>query len=485
MEATPPVQLTILHTNDMHGSLEAMSRLSTFARQQRETLIAAGRQVLLVDAGDAPDRKLRFCSITKGAAFPQILEAMQYDVLTLGNAISITYGPQAAAVMAKRSHLPFLAGNLFKDSQPLMDGLQAVKLFSLNRQVQLGIAGLTVHSPGIYAIFDLPVLDFREAARLWVAALKSEGAQPVILITHLGYQNDQILAQEVPGIDVIIGGHSHTLLPRGDLVNGVLIAQAGDYAAGLGRVDLTIDPQSGVVLEKSAVVIPVPGDTPQDPAVWAAVARAEAEAAQMLDRPIAELSQALELDYEHECGIGNLAADAIRERMGAEIGLLTSGLFHRGLPAGAVRLGDLDAATFSTANPQLSEISGEQLWVALETSLDPEIMKKQLKVFRGAPIGMAMTSGIEVTYDPQTPNGKRIQSIRVAGKALDRQRNYRVAHTDAEVIADNQQDFGYLHLEKNQIIRVEVPTIVREALEDYLSAHSPVPPPKMGRWISI
>lgn len=108
-----PVHLAIFHTNDMHGRLEAMARLSSFARRLRAEAEAKAedRPVFFWDAGDAADRRVHTCSISKGAAFSPILNAMGYTLQAMGNAISLPYGPQALAAVAARADFPILAAN--------------------------------------------------------------------------------------------------------------------------------------------------------------------------------------------------------------------------------------------------------------------------------------------------------------------------------------------------------------------------------------
>lgn len=477
-----PIQITFLHTNDMHAHLEAMSRLSTFARQVRRELENEGRRVFFVDAGDAEDRSVRFCGVTKGAAFPRILAAMGYDLQAPGNAISVTYGPQAVAAMTARASFPMLAGNLVRPEGALVSGIEAVRVFPLNPQVRLGVLGMTIRGQGIYQLFGLNAQDFLESAGYWLDQLNQLGARPRVVVSHLGIREDRTLAETAPDIDVIIGGHTHTLLPEGEVVNGVLIAQTGFYAENLGRVDLTVDSITGKVLEKTACLLPVPADTPRDPAVDAAIREAEEEAAQLLSMPVGTLQFALNLDHFAECGMGNMAADAVRERMGAEVGLLTSGLFVTGLPAGTVTLGELDAACFTTANPQLSAVRGEQILAGLERGLSPAIMNQMLKMFRGTPMGMPVISGMRVEYNPAAPDGERVKNIWVQGQPLELKRVYHVAHTDAEV-RQGDSPFGYLTLEEGQVVKVEVPTILREVIADAMQAHAPLPLPADGRWI--
>lgn len=477
-----PIRVTILHTNDMHNRLVAMSRLSSFAKNLRQQLEAEGRKVFFFDAGDAADRSVQFTGVTKGKAFPRILKAMGYQLQAPGNAISITYGPQAAGEMAKHADFPMLAANFHDDSGPLVDGFQPATVFPLAGGVRLGVIGMTVHWPHFYDVFSLKLPHFIDVGRKWAEKMAADGVRAVVVLSHLGLREDTQLAESVPGIDVIVGGHSHSELPEGQLTNGVLIAQAGHYAEYLGRVDLEIDPRSGAVLTKTATLLPIPEDSPLDPQVEQAIREAEAEAREALSRPIAVLQEALELDHFGECAVANLGADALRERMGAEIGMLSSGLFHKGLPAGQVTLGDLNASSFSTANPQLTRVSGEQILAGLEKGLDPEHMNAFYKAHRGSPVGLPAVSGMVVEFNPgATP---RVRRVLINGQTLEKERWYTLAHTDAEVITE-VYPAGYLILEENQVIRIEVPTILREAIEDYLVAHQPVAKPKGGRWVRV
>ena len=464
-----------------------MSRLSTLARQIHIELSAQGKMVFLFDAGDAADRRERFCSLTKGAAMPTILGAIGdhgYDLQTLGNAISITYGPQAASEMAKQAHFPILAANFFKEGQPLVDGIRPTASFVLRKSIQLHIIGLTAQMQGYADFFGMDQPDFINSAREWAQILKKQPPGPLVVLSHLGLREDRQLAEALPEIDAVIGGHSHSLLPYGEFVNGVLIAQAGEYARHIGRVDMIIDAHSGAVLEKGASIIEVPFDTLPDPAFQEALLSSRVAALKVMDLPVGELIEALDHDYYEECGIANLAADAVRERMGADAAILLGGLFLKGLPKGIVKLGDLDEACFTTANPQLSQVHGRQIRAALERGLDPALMQTYFKAFRGAPIGLPAISGMIVDYDPEAAQGERVRKITVQGVELIEERLYRLAQTDAEIITD-QIPFGLLELEPGQLIKVEVPTILREAIADYLQAHSPVQKPIGGRWREV
>lgn len=475
------IHISIFHTNDMHGRLDAIARLSTYARKLREDAQEEGRAVFFWDAGDAADRRIQICSVTKGSAFPPILNSMGYTLQAMGNAISLTYGPQSMAEVAARSEFPILAANCRDGDGPLVEGLKEIELISLTNGMLMGVIGLTAPWGNFYELFGLRFPDFCEVTQRLVSQLKADGASLIVVLSHLGLEDDRSLADEINGIDLIIGGHSHDRLTNGEVRNGVLIAQAGEYAKAIGRVDLTLDPDAGWKISCTANVLDVPDDVPPDQAVLTAISAAEEEVEEFMAQPIGDLAASLDHEYFRESDVGNLAADALRARMSAEIAMVSSGQFHHALEAGILTLGQLDAACFSTANPWLSEVRGDQILEALERGLDPSITKIEPSSYRGAPIGIPQISGMLVEYDSNALGEPRVRRAVIQGQIVEPNRLYRLAHTDAETMPE----VGYLELDDGQTIEQEVPTILREVIADYVRLHSPFPLPQRGRWISI
>jgi 5'-nucleotidase len=167
-----PLAVTIFHTNDMHARLEAMARLSSCARKMRNEAIAQDRLVFFWDAGDAADRRSRLCSITKGAGFSSILNAMGYGLQTMGNAIALPYGPQAMANVARRAHFPILAANCRDGRSPLPEGLKEIKIITLPYDLRMGVIGLTAPWGGLYEIFGLHFPDTNTIAQDLIVDLK-------------------------------------------------------------------------------------------------------------------------------------------------------------------------------------------------------------------------------------------------------------------------------------------------------------------------
>ena len=477
---TGPIRLTIFHTNDMHGRLEAMARLSSFARRLRSEAEAEGHCVYLWDAGDSTDPRMRLCRMSRGVAVSYIMNVMGYSLKTIGNVIPITYGPQAITDIAAAADFPILAANLRDGDKPLPEGLGEYELFPLTSRHKMGVIGLTSPWGRLYQNLGMDLPDCCQVARQLVGELRSRGASLVIVLSHLGLENDRRLAEKVTGIDVIIGAHSHDLLPSGEICNNVLIAQAGQYAEALGRVDIILNRDTGRLRSWTAQVLEVPADELPDPLVTAAIDDAEEGVTSKLSQVVGVLSSPLDLNHFRECGLGSLAADALREHTSAEMAMMSSGLLRHDLQyADAVTLGQLEAACSTIVNPCLSKVRGEQLLQALERGLDHSIIASNHYLLQGNPMGIPQISGMQVSFDPKEPVGRRVKQVKVGAEPLHAEREYLLAHTNVEVAPD----VGYLSLEDDQRTFQEVPAVLLDVIENYVRRHSPLPRPSQGRWL--
>jgi 2',3'-cyclic-nucleotide 2'-phosphodiesterase (5'-nucleotidase family) len=473
-----PINITILHTNDMHGREQAMARLSHLARRLRAEAEARGEFAFLWDAGDPLDRRFPLCSMTKGSALAPVLNAMGYSLMTMGNDILLTYGPEAMASLARRLNFPVLAANCRDGDGPLSPGLQESVLLPLTESAAMGVFGLTAPWGGLYETFGLRFPDARETARRLVDSLRQGGASLVVALSHLGLQDDKKLVEAVDGIDLVIGAHTHDLLENGVEHAGVLIAQAGQYAEALGIVEIELDPSTGRPRRARATVQRVSPDEPPDPPVLAALAEAEAEVESLAARRVAQAVGPLDLTYDGESPMGNLAADAFRERMKADVAVIISGQLVTGLPSGPITFGDVNRASVITANPQRTRVHGAEILAALERGTSPGLVSARPTGLRGQPVGWPQISGMAVEWDPQAPDGHRIRRAWVGEELLDPDRTYLMAHSDAETM----RDFALFLLDEGRATETEIPTVTSEVLEDYLRRHSPVTVPPGGRW---
>ena len=467
------IQLTILHINDLHGRVEQLRRIASLVRAIRNEVLAAGGYCLFLDAGDVEDTALLESSLTKGSAMQAILRGAGCDWAALGNAIPMRYGPQAVADLGKYFGRPLLCANMLNPHGQLLAGLQPYAMERIG-ELKIGLIGLTAPNEAYQTFFQLEVCDPLVILPGLVQQVRLEGAQTVILASHLGSPVDREVAEKMRGIDVIVGGHDHVKISPPQVVNDTIIVQAGDFGQYLGRLDLTLDPEMGKVVQHTGELIAVGEDIPGDPAAQAAMEAQRGRVEQMMQHPIGCLNDPIELATEQECGAGNLLADALFERMeGSQVALVLAGHWTDGLEAGPLTQGRLYAANRSTANPARARLSGEQIKRFLAEALKLENARRSLHALRGGAVGMPHVAGMRVRYDPQ--NLEKLE-VWVGDEPLQPEQTYRVASTDMEFA-----DFiGYLPLPMREI-EFEVPTIMPEVLEDYIARHSPLDRPAENR----
>ena len=245
-----PVLLQIIHTNDFHDRLTAATADRLTAMRH-----ALGENGLLLDAGDAGGAG----NLTYHAAGEPILERMSaigYDAMTVGNR-DFHLARVGFRSKLSRAAFPVLCANVYSNPMPSASDLLS-EAFLQERTAELpvyrykvwrrsgwcvAVVGLTVPmitqqmlSRKVSAyVFEPPI---RTAQRL-IPQLKDRYAPDVtIALTHIGFMRDQELAATVPGIDLIIGGHSHTVLEEGIRVGGTLIVQAGSRGSHVGFVEI-------------------------------------------------------------------------------------------------------------------------------------------------------------------------------------------------------------------------------------------------------
>jgi len=456
--------ITILHTNDIHGRIESLARIATLVEQIRAAQPA--RSVLFVDAGDSEETANRLSNLTKGTAMHRLLSAAGCDAATVGNAAPLRYGHQVLLDHAAAADYPLLLANMrLPDGSPV-PGVQLRVLHEL-RGVHIGLLGVTTPMEGDYEKwFGLTMPPLLPLIRELVASMRQDGAEIVVLLSHLGLEADRELGAGLQGVvDIIIGAHTHNLLPAGERIGNVLIAHAGEYAEHLGRIDLTWDGEQ--ITEARAVVLPVPETTQPSPRVLDEAMVVEAEVAQFLDEIIGELTAPLDFASDRECGVGNLVADMLRERMDAEMALVAVGQAFGGpLPGGSLKRITLWEMCSSPANPGVVALTGARLQELVARGLDPAFAAERPRPLRGAARGLIHLSGARIVD----------RQLMIGEQPIDPKREYRVAGTDWEF----EQYGGYAPREWDLRPHYDMPIILREALEEFLAIHCPVTV-EMGR----
>lgn len=365
--------------------------------------------------------------------------------------------------LAAASSYPHLAANLLQDGK-VVPGAQAAALVA-EEDVRLGLIGLTPTDwPDMYEDFGLELPPSVPLVLEHAARLRAEGADAVVLLSHLGLEKDKTLAPEIAGsVDLVVGSHCHTLLPKGERADGLMIAQAGEFAQHLGVVELLLDGERVDVADVR--VLSVTEETPLHPCVVTEIATIERELEELLAEVVAEVAEPLELADDRECAAAAFMADVIRERMRAEVGVVTSAVaFAEELPRGPLSRRALYEACPTPAGPGVTEMTGAQLRQLVATGLDAEFAADRPRAHRGRPRGLLHLSGAEV----------RDGELLIGGQPVDRERVYRVAGSDWELDTYG----GYANPEWGLRVEYDLPHILREAVEKHLEVHPVVRAPE-------
>lgn len=421
LAADSPAKLTIIHVNDRHGRTDADPYISQMAKD----LKAKGENVLILDAGDSLHGQTT-TNLSKGGAMVEIMNDVGYSAMTPGNH-DFNFGVARLQELSELMDFPLLAANVrIGDGQLLF---QPYEVFRMN--------GLTVGVFGIVTPETLTKADPRIVAGLtfedpaaisadMVQTLQSEGCDIIIALTHMGddaasdpKNKSDVLAETVPGIDVIIDGHSHTELPNGKMVGNTLIAQTGAFTDNIGIVEISA--------EKTAVLLPSPWDgTEPDQAVTDKIDALEAANADITSVVVGNTPVLLQGEREYvrreETNLANVITDSMKWATGADIAFLTGGNIRAGIPAGDITMGQvLTTLPFSNLLVTI-ELSGADVLAMLEHGVAkyPELSGEFIHV-----------AGLTCAFDPDAKAGERVKTAIMAnGKAIDTQKTYTVATSE-------------------------------------------------------
>ncbi|WP_078552454.1 choice-of-anchor I family protein [Bacillus alkalicellulosilyticus] len=423
VEEPQPFELTVMHTNDTHAHLHNVARRITAINSVR----ADAKNSLLLDAGDVFSGTLFFNQYL-GQADLEFMNMAGYDAMVPGNH-EFDKGPKVLADFIKGATFPFVSSNINYEQEPELRSLfipeigkpgEAGKMYpAIIKEIdgeKVGIFGLTtedtafISNPGDNIVFE----DYIEKARQTVEMLENEGINKIIALTHLGYRFDIRLAEEVPGIDIIVGGHSHTTVDEPVVIEDhgepTLVVQAKEYSEFLGRLDVQFD-ENGVLQHWDGKLLVV-NDYDEDPVAAARLAELE-EPIEELKRTVVGYTQ-VHLDGERgnvrskETNLGNLITDGMlwkaQQSTQATIALQNSGGIRASINQGNITLGDVLTVMPFANNLVTLDMTGDEIREALENSVS------RIDEGNGR---FLQVSGLRFTFDRTKPVNERVGTIEV------------------------------------------------------------------------
>ncbi|MFC5451993.1 bifunctional metallophosphatase/5'-nucleotidase [Paenibacillus aestuarii] len=455
-------RLVILHTNDIHSHFEQMPKISAYFHRVRDTLPAD--QVLTLDIGDHMDRMRPETEGSDAVANVAIMNATGYEAMVVGNNEGLTFTPDAlGAVFREHAAFPVIGSNILERETGRTPDWMQPYLIIHKAGMRIGLIGVTVSYPDYYNLLGWHVSDPIEAVKAQVHRLAPQ-TDILIVLSHLGLRTDQRMAEEVDGIHLILGGHTHHLLEEPLFISGTYIGAAGKFGQYAGRIDLAYDPAQRRIVSLQGRVEPMAG-APDDSRVTALLSQYRASSSAALDAEVARLRQPLRLDWYGESPLGNLLAAGIRRWTSAEIGLVNSGQLLQGLKEGRLTRGRLLEICPGPINPCRLRLSGADLLQALEESLLGEFVEKPIRGFgfRGEVLGVLCVDGLRVCVDSSRPPYARIVSVMVGDEPLLADREYVVGTIDMFTFGS-----GYLSLSKGTNVEYMLPEFIRDVLASEL-----------------
>ncbi len=417
-------ELRILYVNDFHGFAESHKRIGSDELQggiahlaHRAAELRKEKPSLLLAAGDMIQGDT-WANLFAGKSSIDVMNAMGFDAMVVGNH-EFDFGKATLARRIQEASFPVLGANV--------TGFDPIKPYVIREVdgLKIGIIGVvTEETPTATNPSNVTGLQFLPVTRTverYVAELKGK-VHLIVVLSHIGYNADMALGSAVKGIDVIVGGHSHTKAVKEIRVGETIIVQAWEHALVLGVLDLTIE--SGRITSVSDRLEDiVPASVKKDEKVAAIVENYANQVRKSMDRVIGEAMVDLSAEKARstESNLGNFVADIMRKESGADAAIINGGGLRTSIVKGPVTVGNIYSVLPFNNYIIAIRLTGQQIKDALEYGLSGIAAKEGR---------FPQVSGIFCTYSPTGETGKRIGSITIAGEPLELSRQYTVATND-------------------------------------------------------
>ncbi|EHK00337.1 5'-nucleotidase C-terminal domain-containing protein [Agrobacterium tumefaciens] len=506
-------ELNILHINDFHSRIESINkfdstcsaeeegknecfggaaRLLTAINQTRDALKAQGKNVLLLNAGDNFQGSL-FYTTYKGTVEAEVLNAMKFDAMTVGNH-EFDDSEDGLAGFLDKVQFPVVTANVVASAaSKIGDRVKPSIVLEVGGQ-KIGIVGAVANDTAELATPGPNITIAEDVAKIseQVQKLKGEGVNKIIALTHVGYPRDLEFIAKIPDVDVVVGGHSHTLLSNTDqkaegpyptLVDNpggykVPVVQAGQYSKYLGDLRVVFD-DSGVVKESKGDPILIDSSFKPDEATLKRIDELKAPIEALKSKVVGTSEGAIEGDRKvcrvKECSMGNLVADATLARVkdqGVTIAFANSGGLRSSIDSGDVSMGEVLTVLPFQNTVATFQLKGEDIRAALENGVS--------QIDDGAGRFMQV-SGMKYSFDRSKPAGSRVTAVEVkegdAFVPLDPAKTYTVAANNYVRTGGD----GFKVFATKAINAYDFGPNLEEAVAAYITANSPYKPFTDGR----
>ena len=364
-------ELRILHINDFHGFVESHKPIGSDERVGGIAYLAARanqlrkeKLSLLLSAGDMIQGS-NWANLFQGESVIELMNEMRFDAMVVGNH-EFDFGQDVLKKRIPEAKFPVLGANV--------EGLEGLKPYILEKVKGVKVAIIGVVTEDVPAttyprnVVGLKFFSPIEMVEKYIKELRKK-AEMVIVLSHIGYPMDRILAEKVEGIDVIVGGHSHAKVSQPVRVGNTIIVQAWEHGKALGVLDLTLK-DGKIISFKGYLEEITPKMGKEDPRVLAIVKKYNQKIDVVLNEKVGETEVDLDGERRHvrsrETNFGDLIADIMREVSGAAVAIINGGGIRASIRKGEIRVKDIYTALPFDNYIVAIRLTGKQIREALE-----------------------------------------------------------------------------------------------------------------------
>ncbi len=448
-------RIHIYHTNDLHSHLENWPTIHQFL-SDRQKSHSTKETVLTLDIGDHLDRSNVFTEGFLGKGNVQLLNKANYDYVTIGNNEGITLGHEELDTLYEDANFEVIVSNFLYPNGEIPSWIRPYKIHVTPTGLKIGIVAATADYGIYYEQLGWHVQDPINRLSQLSRELRPE-VDVLICMSHLGKFQDEIISQEIPEIDLILGSHTHHFFEEGKWIGNTLQAAAGKFGNYIGYVTIDFEHETKTIVEKRAVLYPVedlpkPVDDIDLQQSW------QDRGYEELATPVFFNQTELQKDWFKPSSLSNFFGKALLAYTNADCAMFPAGIFLSDLPSGVIKESDLHRCLPHPINPCVITLTGAELLEVVMLSQNekwPHLEVKGLG-FRGKYLGAILFEQLE----------KVKGTVFINGKPLQIEKTYTLATLDMFT-------FGYFFPSlKNADKRYIMPEVIRDIVKWYGSHYN-------------
>ncbi len=418
------------YTNDLHSYFDHWPQVVTFLKNKRKESKERGESSWTIDIGDHMDRVHPITEASMGKANVELLNHAGYDFVTIGNNEGITLAHDDLYHLYDQAQFQVICSNLECTLSENPSWLLSAHTVTSKGGVRIGFLGLTARFNPYYHLLGWNVNSAHEVIYRELTKLQHK-TDVIVLLSHLGIDEDKEIAKRFPSIDLIIGGHTHHLLRTGEIVDQTLLTAAGKHCSYVGEVRITWDHEEKKIVNKEAYATNIT-HLPPDTHTEKQLAILANDAEQILGKKIVHIDKPIKVDWYQETTIMKQLTEKLLDWTDADFAMLNAGLLIDHFQAGDITYKDVHRICPHPINPCVVTLSGDEIQEVVRVSLTEELINLELKGFgfRGVVIGRMVFANLDVVTDFHDNGQEYVKAVLFNGVPLESKRLYKLVTAD-------------------------------------------------------